>query len=206
MSLKMVVRRVLSLAAVGPWLVLAPMGCTGGGEPQLSDKPNIEVIQDMMESPSVESQDPVSLSEREKPGSRVAPEGTVAVVGPQPYLYKGDPAAAEKNLKNPLAGDLSEAVLVVGQRKYEIYCMVCHGQKGGGDGPVAAAYLKSGLPVPAMVTDKVRTMSDAGIYHIITDGRGVMGSYQSQIINSRDRWAIVQYIRKLQKDTKTATN
>ncbi len=158
-----------------------------------SSQPNVELIQDMMESPAVKAQE---YSPKKPNGGQlnmVPPEGTVAV-GHIPYKYKGKPEDAERALSNPLSAD--EATLARGKLKFETYCFPCHGLAADGKGPVAAKFL---VPVPSLMTDKVKAFKDGRIFHIITDGQGVMGSYASQIKSEKDRWALVHYIRSLQK-------
>jgi mono/diheme cytochrome c family protein len=169
-------------------------GCTGGGgRPAFHKTPNIEIIQDMMDQPAIKNQDYDPYTG--EAGSRLPPEGTVPQ-GYTPYKYKGDPAGAAKNLKSPFAGKETEEVLALGKKKFETYCMVCHGPKGHGDGPVAP---KMALRPPPLISDKVKALPDGGIFHIITDGQGVMSSYAYQLVEERDRWAIVAYVRSLQK-------
>ncbi len=171
------------------------MGCNAG-----KNQTNIEVIQNMMDQQSIKSQDWYP-TDGDRTQMRHPPEGTVPR-GFEVYPYPNDPEAAGQNLKNPLAGDFSAETLELGQKNYVIYCGVCHGMKGDGLGPVAAAMA---VKPPALLSDKVRTFPDGRIYHIIVRGQGVMGSYASQIPapkrkDEKDRrWAIVNYIRSLQK-------
>ena len=168
--------------------VLGLLGCDAG-----RNKPNVELIQDMMEQRNLKSQD---YDEFQHQGSnRVPPEGTVPQ-GYTPYKYKGDAMAAETHLVNPLVGEKAIASAARGQETYRIYCGICHGQDGKGDGNIAQ-YLA--LKPPPLVSDKVKAFRDGRIYHIIVDGQGVMNSYASQIHDENDRWAIVNYIRTLQK-------
>jgi mono/diheme cytochrome c family protein len=155
---------------------------------------NVELIQDMMESPSLKVQDHF-VSDREKSSMMVPPEGTVPR-NYTPYKYPTDPLAAEANLKNPLAGDQSLATLERGRKYFETNCMVCHGVAGHGDGPVSS---KMALKPPPLVSDKVKNFKDGRIFHIITMGQGVMGSYANQITNPEDRWSVVNYVRSLQR-------
>ncbi|MGE3975080.1 MAG: cytochrome c [Bdellovibrionales bacterium] len=155
-------------------------------------EPNVELIQDMMESPAVKAQDYNPRRSGEM-ANMVPPEGTVAV-GHAPYKYKGKPEDAERALTNPL--EATEAVLARGKMKFETYCFPCHGSAGDGKGPVAPKFM---VPVPSLLTDKAKAYRDGRLFHIITDGQGVMGSYASQIKDQKDRWAIVHYIRSLQK-------
>lgn len=154
------------------------------------DKPNIELVQNMMESPAYKAQDhnPDAVDGR---SMLLPPANTVSQNHP-PYRYKGKPADAKKYLKNPFKG---KDVLARGKEMYDIYCLVCHGAGAKGDGKVAE-YMS--LKPPSLLTDKVKKWNDAEIYHIIADGRGLMGAYATQV-KSDDRWAIVNYVRSLQK-------
>ncbi len=180
--------------AVGLGCTVFVLGACTKKTPELRSQPNIELIQDMMDQPSLKAQD-AEPSDPQKGSSRLPPEGSVPV-GYTPYKYAGNAADAAANLKNPFAGNTKAEILELGRRKYEIYCAVCHGYTGAGDGPVAP---KMALKPPPVTSDKIRTMNDGGIYHIITDGQGVMSSYAYQMVKDEDRWAIVNYIRSLQK-------
>ncbi len=173
--------------------VISIAGCTKQ-RPELHKQPNIELIQDMMVHDALKAQD-FEPGNVDKAASRLPPENTVPV-GYKPYPYHLDAAAAAKNLKSPIGGDMSPEILKAGRVKFDTYCAVCHGYEGKGDGPVAA---KMALPPPPVISDKIIGFNDAAIYHIITDGQGVMASYAYQIVDERDRWAIVNYIRSLQK-------
>ncbi len=176
-------------------LLFFVVGCDSGSTVRkLHSEPNIELVQDMMDQPALKAQDEDPY-QKGMPGSRLPPEGTVPV-GFTPYKYKGDPVAASANLKNPYAGEMTPEVATLGQKKYETYCLVCHGGRGVGDGPVAP---KMALKPPSLVSDKIVNMTDGGVYHIITDGQGVMSSYAYQLVDENDRWAIVNYVRSLQK-------
>ena len=171
------------------------VGCTRTPQaPEKHSEPNVELIQDMMDQPALKAQDyePYDVT---KGSSRLPPAHTVPV-GYQPYKYAGNPQAAEVQ-KNPF--QMTPEVLELGRTKFETYCAVCHGYEGKGDGPVS---VKMSLKPPPLVSGHALTHSDAGIFHIITDGRGVMSSYAYQIVDPNDRWAIVNYVRSLQKAAK----
>lgn len=190
----MMMRKTIQTGAVATALAVLSVACTSNNSPTLRKEPNVELIQDMMEQPALKAQD-FEPNDRTKGSSRLPPEHTVPV-GYTPYPYHNDAETAQRVLKNPLAGDMSPQVLALGQKKYDTYCTVCHGEKGLGDGPVAP---KMALKPPPLVSDKVVGFNDARIFHIITDGQGVMASYAYQLVNEKDRWAIVNYVRSLQK-------
>jgi mono/diheme cytochrome c family protein len=165
-------------------LVIFSLGCS-------KSNTNIELIQDMMESPAVKAQD----FNPKRPGeaaNMLPPEGTQAI-GHIPYKFKGKADEAERALTNPMAGQN----LARGKELFETYCYVCHGLTGDGKGPVAPKFQ---VPMPALTTDKVRGFKDGRIFHIITDGQGVMGSYATQIKREKDRWAVVNYVRSLKRE------
>ena len=118
-------------------------------------------------------------------------EGTVAR-GFMPYQYKGLPDSVIKVLSNPLP--TSQKVLDQGQYRFNTYCSPCHGYYGKGD-----SRLHGQFPAPpSLHSDKVRNWPDGNIYNVITNGQNIMPSYAKQIPRE-DRWAIVHYIRALQR-------
>jgi mono/diheme cytochrome c family protein len=166
------------------------MACNGG-----PNKTNIELVTNMMDQTAIKSQGWNHVNDEVQ--MRQPAPNTVAR-GHAPYKYQTDPIAAEKEA-NPLAGDLSASTLTLGRKYYDIYCALCHGDTGAGEGQVAAKMMVK--PRNLIAPDAV-AYSDGRIYFAITAGRGVMGSYQSQITDARTRWAVVNYVRSLQKQTK----
>lgn len=157
-------------------------------------KPNFELIQDMMESPAVKPQE-YDANSPQNSGMRVPPEHTQAR-GFTPYKYATDIEGAAKQV-NPLAGNMSDEVLRVGQKFYTIQCSLCHGAQGEG-GAQNSIGEKMMLKPPVLVNDKIKGWTDGQIYHVITVGQGLMGSYASAI-PEKHRWQVVNYIRHLQK-------
>lgn len=154
---------------------------------------NVELMQDMMVQEAIKAQ---RYDEYFPNGvSQLVPPEHTQPVGFKPYRYGFNADLAEKELKNPYAGQVTPEVLLVGQKYYETNCTVCHGSAGKGDGPVAAKYP---IPVPSVISDKVKKWTDTRIYHTITMGQGLMGPYASHI-PQKYRWQVVNYIRTLQK-------
>ena len=182
-------KTTLTLQAGAVALVLSVLsGCTGGSQP------NIEFIQDMMETPAIKSQE-FDADSPHQSGMRVPPEHTVPV-GFEPYKYGTDVQKASAENKNPLASDTSEAVLWTGMKAYETHCSICHGHKG--EAPANHVTEFMALKPPSLLTPKARAYTDGHLYHIITMGQGVMGPYASHV-PQKDRWQLVNYIRQLQK-------
>lgn len=90
--------------------------------------------------------------------------------------------------------------LARGEERYGIFCAICHGEAGYGDGTVS----KLGLAGVRNLHEKgpagfdPANYPDGRLYHVITHGKGQMGAYGMNI-PVRDRWAIVAYVRALQE-------
>lgn len=186
----MAIQKIIILA-LGASLALSACGPSG-------NKPNVEIIQDMMVSPALKAQS-YDESSPHHSSMRVPPENT-APVGFAPYKFKGNVDGASKDLQNPLAGNGDPEVLMVGQKYFETQCAVCHGQKGLGN-PDSNVVKNMALKPPPVVSDKIKAWPDGHIYHVITEGQGVMGPYASHVPQAY-RWQLVNYIRFLQKEAK----
>lgn len=101
-------------------------------------------------------------------------------------------------VKNPIIDTLDVAALNEAGRLYNINCGICHGVTGAGNGPLATAGHVGG--VANLTLPNYIALADGTMFHVITFGKGVMGSYASQL-NKQQRWEIVKYIRTLQART-----
>lgn len=96
---------------------------------------------------------------------------------------------------NPLPMD--SAVLARGAFVFETYCSVCHGDRGQGNGPIVG---QGKFPMgPALTIPTTVGRSDGYIYAIVKAGRGLMPAYRR--IPPTDRWAVVNYVRQLQRQS-----
>lgn len=81
-----------------------------------------------------------------------------------------------------------------GETVYEINCVPCHGAVGYGHGMV----VQRGFPEPPSYhSTRLRQVAPSYIFHVITEGYGVMYSYADRVA-PRDRWAVAAYIKALQ--------
>jgi mono/diheme cytochrome c family protein len=81
-----------------------------------------------------------------------------------------------------------------GQERYQIFCSMCHGITGYGDGMIVRRGFRK---PPSYYEDNLRQAPVGHFYDVITKGWGAMPAYADQI-PVQDRWAIVAYIRALQ--------
>ena len=94
---------------------------------------------------------------------------------------------------NPLR--VTAQLLRRGQQRFTINCSPCHGQLGDGNG---ITHKIGAMAVVANLHDKrIVELPDGELFHVITDGRNLMGAYGPNI-TVEDRWAIVAYLRALQ--------
>ena len=107
--------------------------------------------------------------------------------------YFGKNTNGEPLTENPIPVTIQ--LLKRGQKRYNIYCAPCHGRTGDGKGIV----VKRGyLPPPNFHQDLVRNYPDGHFFDVITNGIRNMPSYK-HMIPVKDRWAIVSYVRALQR-------
>ncbi len=117
--------------------------------------------------------------------------------GWQPYEYEDSNEgyeSAKANLKSPLIQN--DENLKNGKKMYDIYCSVCHGSKGDGQGILMEREKFLGIPSYAD-----RDITEGSIYHVLMYGINLMGSHSGQV-NDEERWQIAQYVLKLKKDLK----
>ncbi|MEO6054926.1 MAG: cytochrome c [Chthoniobacterales bacterium] len=98
--------------------------------------------------------------------------------------------------------EVTPALLDRGQKRFNINCAVCHGATGEGKG-IASKY---GIVAIANFHDKrLRDMADGEIFNTITHGKNTMMSYGANV-QVPDRWAIIAYIRALERSQGATIN
>lgn len=89
-----------------------------------------------------------------------------------------------------------------GRERYQINCAVCHGDAGDALGVAPRFGLAA---VASLHQDRLREMADGELYDVITNGRNTMMAYGHNI-QVPDRWAIVAYVRALQRAQNAGVN
>lgn len=92
---------------------------------------------------------------------------------------------------------VTQALLERGRERFNIFCSVCHGQAGFGQGVIMTGDYGY-TPAPSYHQSTLRDTADGYIYEVITNGVRNMPGYAAQVPVA-DRWAIVAYIRALQR-------
>ena len=168
------------------------------------NRPRLQIIPDMDQQPKFRAQSANALFADGR-AMRPPVPGTVPAGGARAddRYYRGiDGAGWQEGFPVPLTPELVGR----GRERFDIYCAPCHGLSGMGDGIVhqRALRLQEGTWTPptnlhdAVVVER----ADGHIFNTITNGIRNMPAYGPQI-TERDRWAIVAYVRALQRSQRT---
>lgn len=155
-------------------------------------KPNYQFMPNMYEPVSYQTYGDYEVFPNQQE-AMLPVEGTIPR-GWMPYGYPNTTDGlnlAKAELKNPLM--VTEKNLSEGKELYNIYCAICHGEKGDGQGVLVKREKFLGIPSYA---DAGRNITEGGIYHVQMFGLNSMGSYASQT-NELERWQIAQHVMNL---------
>jgi mono/diheme cytochrome c family protein len=96
---------------------------------------------------------------------------------------------------------VSQLTLEAGRGKFQIYCAVCHGQAGDGNGIMKVRSAIEGdaaiVTIASLQTPIIRAYPNGQIYDVITNGKNTMMGYGDKL-SPEERWAVVAYVRALQ--------
>ena len=129
-----------------------------------------------------------------------------------PFHYSADPLAGYDSaglyLTSPLSDTLtnrdgfscSEETFARGKRLYETYCVMCHGKNGDGKGKLVTEEVFAVVPSYKDSTGTgLRNLPEGKMFYTLTYGKGIMGSYASQM-TPQERWEVICYIQKFQQE------
>jgi len=199
-------------AVIAVLVALIPLGLAAGARASKSGSPRIHLIQDMDNQPKFRAQaaDRMFADGRAmrlpSGATRSAPFGETVARGElheDEHYYAGK-VHGEWATVFPPRVKIDEQLLRRGQQRFGIYCSPCHGLSGHGNGPVATRAAQLEEPnwvAPTSLHDQqVRERPVGHIFNTITNGIRTMPRYGEQIPEA-DRWAIVAYVRALQRST-----
>lgn len=197
------------------WLLLA------GWRGHRFRSPPLEIFSDMVRQPRINPQAPSHFFADGR-GARPPVQGTVPLgysmpqyppiegktgtaEGPYSELEFGrgssykDTGKFGKQWGTGIPLEVNASLMQRGQERFAIYCSACHGMTGFGDG-IATKYGLHG--VANLQLEKIRSLADGEIFDVITNGRNLMMALGPQIPIA-DRWAIIAYLRALQRSQRT---
>lgn len=97
-----------------------------------------------------------------------------------------------KTMKNPSAANAES--ISTGKELYAKHCKSCHGKDGLGDGTKAATL---GASCGDFTVKDFQSQTDGEIFYKITQGKDKMPGYGKTIPEDADRWALVNFLRKM---------
>jgi len=181
-------------------LSLVPVALIARARSVNSPKPRLLLIPDMAVQPSFRAQEANPLfadgrAMRERiPGTVKRPEGRT-----DEEFTRGK---SREGWVTEFPVTVTEAFIVHGRQRYEVFCAPCHGLGGDGNGTVSkrAEELETPgwVPPVSFHSDLIRQRPVGHLFNTITNGIRSMPSYGAQI-DASDRWAVVGYLRALQK-------
>ena len=196
---------------------------TAGFRGQKSGQTPIEIFPDMDRQPKVKAQTP-SHFYADGRAARAPVDGTVPLGYSMPMQKRVDGSVGQatgpymhiifssspnymdtgkmgENWGTGIPFEVSSAIMRRGQQRFGIYCGVCHGATGAGNGIAQKFGLNT---VQSLLQDRIRVMSDGEIFNTVTHGNNTMMGYGDRV-QVIDRWAIIAYLRALQKSQGGAT-
>jgi mono/diheme cytochrome c family protein len=194
-------RWLIFSAAIVTALALVPLAYFAKARTTTSERPRINIVPDMDNQPKLKAQkaNPMFADGR---AMRPPVAGTVArgELRDDTALHAGKDTAGVWVEAIPVP--VTAQAMKRGKERYDVFCAPCHGLAGYGDGIVAkrADRLQEGTwtPPSSLHTDLVRSRPDGQLYNTIANGVRNMPAYGAQIPVA-DRWAIVAYVRALQR-------
>ncbi len=177
---------VLTLTSV-VGLAVCARGCT-------SSRPPIHLNPSMDDQPKVRAQT-ASTFFYDGSSMRQPVPGTIPIGGLKEdgAFFTGKGADGQFVATSPVP--LTDAVLERGRQRATIYCQPCHDARGDGKGILLQ---RGNVPTASFHQEKILNYPDGQIFDVITNGTGLMSGYKWPIPPA-DRWAIVAYVRDLQR-------
>jgi mono/diheme cytochrome c family protein len=182
---------VLALASVVS-LAGCARGCT-------SSRPPIHLNPSMDDQPKVRAQT-ASTFFYDGSSMRQPVPGTVAIgeLKEDAAFFTGKSADGTFVATNPVTVDA--ALVERGRQRSAIYCQPCHDARGDGKGIL---FQRGNVPTASFHQEKILNYPDGQLFDVITNGTGLMAGYRWPIPPA-DRWAIVAYVRELQRQRSAA--
>jgi mono/diheme cytochrome c family protein len=181
----------MRLLSIGIGLALLAAACNRSPE-----HPGYIYFPDMTYSQAYESMTPNTVF-ADSQSQQLPVAGTIPR-GYKPFHFENtleDYSRAGDELENPLIA--TEDNISQGRYLYGIYCAICHGESGEGNGPIVQR--EKFPPPPTFFNDYMMTLPDGKMFYSVHFGKGLMGSYASQL-SQEERWKVILYINKMQND------
>ncbi len=128
---------------------------------------------------------------------RTPPARTVArgMLRDDDHLHFGKTASGAFAVGLPATLAVDGKFIERGRDRFQVYCSPCHGALGDGNG-ITKRYGMGATP--SYHDPRIRALADGELFNTITAGKNTMQSYADKL-TPEDRWAVVAYVRALQR-------
>jgi mono/diheme cytochrome c family protein len=187
----MIARTRPVLLALALTFLVALTGCARGCT---SSRPPIHINPSMDDQPKVLPQT-ASPFFYDGASMRQPVPGTVPIGGLKEDAAFFTGKGADGQLVAAIPVPVDAALVERGRQRYGIYCQPCHDARGDGKGIL---FQRANVPTANLHQDRILKVPDGWIFDVITNGLALMPSYRWPIPPA-DRWAIVAYVRELER-------
>lgn len=189
---------VACLMLIPPAMVYASYGST-------TTQPRVHLIPDMDKQDRFRAQGETEIFE----DGRMTRDQIAGTIGQDQRFIHASLETGKENgefvTSFPSQIDVTEAFIDRGQERFEIYCGICHGEDGKGEGQIHQRAMElanlgqaTWVPPTNLTVQAIGQQSDGMLFETISEGRRTMPGYAAQI-PAEDRWAIIAYLRVLQE-------
>jgi mono/diheme cytochrome c family protein len=176
-------------------LVLTSLVVSGCARGCTSSRPPIHVNPSMDDQPKARPQ-AANAFFYDGASMRQPVPGTVAIGGLKDDTAFFTGKTTDGQFIAAIPHPVDDALVERGRQRFTIYCQPCHDQRGDGRGIL---FQRGNVPTGNFHTEKILKYTDGQIFDVITNGAGLMAGYKWPIPPA-DRWAIVSYVRELQRE------
>jgi mono/diheme cytochrome c family protein len=207
-GVRMMPKWITAFIVASTAFALIPFAIAAKARTSHSSEPHVHIFPDMDFQPKYKSDQAMDLfaDGRENRGQIT---GTIArgSLNADDLFYRGlDNGQWATGFPRQL--ELNEQMMKRGKNRFEIYCTPCHGYDGRGNGAVPQRVAATGGAwVARNLVDASNpvaiNMPNGQLFNTISNGYNTMMGYAAQIPHA-DRWAIVLYVRALQRSQNAA--
>ena len=184
-----------------------------------SGRPPIEIFPDMVRQSKIKAQVPsrffadgraarppvpgtvplgYAMPARKPSSDSPGPYGSILFAAGDSYFNTGK---IEGQWGTGMPVEVTAAFITRGKERFTIHCAVCHGATGAGNGIATKFGL---ITVASLQQPRIREMADGEVFNTLSNGKNTMLGYGDRV-QVPDRWAIIAYLRALQKSQGGAT-
>lgn len=158
--------------------------------------PGYEYMPDMYRTPHIKAYEANDVVNKDSLSALIPAKGTIPRGFASYDQFPNTPDGyemAKAQMMMPSSMTMDSLNMAEGAKLYGIFCVQCHGKEGNGMGILVKNEVYLGVPSYAD-----REINYGSIFHVVTYGKGVMGSHAAQV-TPQERWQLAMYVMDLRK-------